>query len=474
VSVDALDVFLEGRLAGRLEWDRRAHQGSFAYDDAYRRSPSSTPLSTALPLAPPRHRGEAVTAYLWGLLPDNQVVLDRWGQRFQVSVADPMGLLASLGSDLPGAVATVEPGMVPATVDGREDLTEADLEVRLAALRADQASWLGADGRWSLGGAQAKLALAEVDGRWSEPHGAFATNRILKPAIAGLPSHDLNEHLCLDACRRLGLLVELSRVQTFGAERAIVVERYDRASSPDGSTQVRIHQEDCCQALGVRPSGTYQSDGGPGAVDVVRLLRSVVDPIDVPADVDRFVDALIVNWLLAAPDAHAKNYSLPPAGWGQRAPRAPLRHRQRAALRRHARTQGEAGHEDRCLLPGLGRRCQRLGPPGIRARPRPRRRDRPGPLARRAPARRARHGGGPVRDRRCLRHLPRRRGHRPHTRLPGGVGLTPALRFRAGRGSAVDAVVVATAERGGRVLTGDPDDLRALAAHADRVVIATL
>jgi hypothetical protein len=35
-------------------------------------------------------------------------------------------------------------------------------------------------------------------------------------------------------------------------------------------------------------------------------------------------------------------------------------------------------------------------------------------------------------------------------------------------------VVVATAERGGRVLTGDPDDLRALAAHADRVVIATL
>ena len=46
-----------------------------------------------------------------------------------------------------------------------------------------------------------------------------------------------------------------------------------------------------------------------------------------------------------------------------------------------------------------------------------------------------------------------------------------ALRARAGRGSAVDAVVVATAEPGGTVLSGDISDLRALAAYADDVVI---
>jgi predicted nucleic acid-binding protein len=45
------------------------------------------------------------------------------------------------------------------------------------------------------------------------------------------------------------------------------------------------------------------------------------------------------------------------------------------------------------------------------------------------------------------------------------------LRARARRGSAIDALVVAIAEPGGTVLTCDPDDLEALAAFSDGVVI---
>ncbi len=48
------------------------------------------------------------------------------------------------------------------------------------------------------------------------------------------------------------------------------------------------------------------------------------------------------------------------------------------------------------------------------------------------------------------------------------------LRFRAKRGSAVDALVIAFAEPAGRVLTGDPGDLRALATHADHVRVETI
>lgn len=48
------------------------------------------------------------------------------------------------------------------------------------------------------------------------------------------------------------------------------------------------------------------------------------------------------------------------------------------------------------------------------------------------------------------------------------------LRTLAGRGSAVDALVVAAAEPGGTVLTGDPADLRTLAANAADVVIETV
>ena len=45
------------------------------------------------------------------------------------------------------------------------------------------------------------------------------------------------------------------------------------------------------------------------------------------------------------------------------------------------------------------------------------------------------------------------------------------LRHLAQRGSAVDAVVVASAEPGGVVLTGDVEDLGALASHSDAVRI---
>lgn len=45
------------------------------------------------------------------------------------------------------------------------------------------------------------------------------------------------------------------------------------------------------------------------------------------------------------------------------------------------------------------------------------------------------------------------------------------LRTRARKGSAVDALVVASAETGDTVLTTDPDDLEALASYAHRVTV---
>ena len=46
-----------------------------------------------------------------------------------------------------------------------------------------------------------------------------------------------------------------------------------------------------------------------------------------------------------------------------------------------------------------------------------------------------------------------------------------SLRTQAGRGSAVDALVVALAEPGGTVFTTDAPDIRALAAHALHVSV---
>lgn len=56
------------------------------------------------------------------------------------------------------------------------------------------------------------------------------------------------------------------------------------------------------------------------------------------------------------------------------------------------------------------------------------------------------------------------------TEIPEQTARRAALlRSRAKQGSAVDALVIAIAEPGSVVLTGDPADLRALAANAEHV-----
>jgi serine/threonine-protein kinase HipA len=87
---------------------------------------------------------------------------------------------------------------------------------------------------------------------------------------------------------------------------AIVVERFDRIQ---GRTRiVRLHQEDLCQALGVHPRLKYESDGGPGAQLAVELLRNNSPRAN--EDIDTFVGALLMSYLIGATDAHAKNYAL--------------------------------------------------------------------------------------------------------------------------------------------------------------------
>jgi serine/threonine-protein kinase HipA len=116
------------------------------------------------------------------------------------------------------------------------------------------------------------------------------------------------------AARHLGMSVTSSAVTTFGDERAIVIERYDRVRTPDGLLQ-RAHQEDLCQALGVLPTQKYENEGGPSAEQVAGVLRSEARPeATAMGELDRFLDALAFNWMVGGSDAHAKNYSLLLAG----------------------------------------------------------------------------------------------------------------------------------------------------------------
>jgi serine/threonine-protein kinase HipA len=306
-----LVALLDGKKIGRVHNDARGRL-TFVYDDEWRKAPDAYPLSLSTPLAAREHGPSAVQAFLWGLLPDNELVLGRWATKFQVSARNAFALISHVGEDCAGAVQFVTSERLDAIRGGKEDkvewLGESDVAKRLQMLRGDHAAWrLPRDtGQFSLAGAQPKTALLLQNKRWGIPSGRIPTTHILKPPTGRFDGHSENEHFCLMLARNLGLPAAQSRVMRFEKEIAIVIERYDRQHR--GNEIARIHQEDVCQALGIMPTRKYRNEGGPSAADIIELLRT--SSTDRGADVNTFVDALGFNWLIAGTDAHAKNYSL--------------------------------------------------------------------------------------------------------------------------------------------------------------------
>jgi serine/threonine-protein kinase HipA len=321
--VSELVTLLRGSVIGRIH-DARDRL-TFVYEPEWREDDEAHPLSLSMPLAAREHGPEKVEPFLWGLLPDNEQVIERWARKFQVSPRNVFGLLANVGEDCAGAVQFVRPERLEALQAGAEDnvewLSDQDVAERLRLLREDHAAWrLARDtGQFSLAGAQPKTALLSENGKWGIPSGRIPTTHILKPPTGHFDGHAENEHFCLALARRLGLPTATSRVRQFGNETAIVVERYDRVRA--GNEIVRVHQEDACQALGVMPTKKYQNEGGPAAQDIVDLLRTHSSVRE--EDVQIFVDALAFNWLIGGTDAHAKNYSVLISG-GPRVRLAPL------------------------------------------------------------------------------------------------------------------------------------------------------
>lgn len=304
-------VLINGALAGRAFADKHGNP-RFTYEEAWRNSRSAVPLSLSLPLASADHLADTVAAVLWGYLPDNEHVLQRWATRFHVSPRNPLSLLAHVGEDCAGAAQLVRPERFEDVVDGGpghvEWLDEASIAERLRQVRQDagQTRRQSDVGQFSLPGAQPKIALHWDDGRWGIPQGRTPTTHILKPPTGAYEGYVENEHFCLNLARRLGLSVCQSSVLHFDDEIAICVTRYDRVNQQ--GRWWRVHQEDFCQALGVMPQRKYQNEGGPSPIQVADVLQQHSSQPKV--DRANFFLALVFNWLIGGSDAHAKNYSL--------------------------------------------------------------------------------------------------------------------------------------------------------------------
>jgi serine/threonine-protein kinase HipA len=299
-----LNVLLADNRAGVIT-RRPGGRHKFEYLEAWQQNPRAIPLSYSIPLQQDAHGTRVVTDFMWGLLPDNENTLRRWGTRYKVSPHSPFALLAAVGEDCPGAVQIVPPDVDLKKRQSVKWLKKGELQQRITALKNDAgAGRLESDtGQFSLAGSQEKTALYRVNERWGVPQGRTPTTHILKPETGRIAHVATNEHFCLQLARACGMPAAISEVQTIGGIPTIIVERFDRIRS--GSSVYRVHQEDMCQALANRTK--YQQEGGPGIHAIMSILQFSDNP---EVDRNRFMRAQALNYVIAGTDAHARNYAI--------------------------------------------------------------------------------------------------------------------------------------------------------------------
>jgi serine/threonine-protein kinase HipA len=308
-----LRVYLNNRLVGHF-LKEAGGAVSFRYDDSWLGWENAIPVSLSLPLREDAYRGTLVSAVFENLLPDSEALRRRAAEKVGAAGADAYSLLAAIGRDCVGALQFLadEADAYAGAIDG-DPIDDTAIEKLLRSLgQAPLGLSRDDDFRISIAGAQEKTALL-WDGRlWRKPVGTTPTTHILKPQIGELPNGiDLsnsveNEFYCLKLLKAFGLPINDAVIKTFGKTTALVIERFDRRWTRDGRL-LRVPQEDCCQALSVPPGRKYQSDGGPGLVQILDLLKGS----DTPEEDRRTVlKAQILFWLIGATDGHAKNFSV--------------------------------------------------------------------------------------------------------------------------------------------------------------------
>jgi len=316
-SRKALAIWMNGAYVG--QWDFSPRGGhSFRYDSGWLTNPLGRPLSLSLPTEHGTDplTGPRVEAFFDNLLPDSLAIRKRLAQRFGTGV-NAIQLLEQIGRDCVGAIQLLPLDMEPPNIRRIEAkaLTDEEVERTLDQTIEEPIPGLAsAPGlRISIAGAQEKTALLRHQNRWCLPLGPTPTTHILKLPLgevggvrADFSSSVENEWLCAQIARGFDMPVAACDVAVFGRHKVLVVERFDRRLI-ESAWWARLPQEDFCQALGVPGEQKYEEHGGPGMSAILDVLRGSEES---EADRERFLTAQMLFWLLAAPDGHAKNFSI--------------------------------------------------------------------------------------------------------------------------------------------------------------------
>jgi serine/threonine-protein kinase HipA len=315
--ITTLNVLMNGEWVGYLQ---KLPSGamSFQYAEPWLKTPGARPVSLSLPLKYSAYEGERVYNFFDNLLPDNERIRARIQARFQISSSQPFDLLAVIGADCVGAIQLCREETLPNRIDvtTAQPLSRSEIAQLLRGYREVPLGMTkeADDFRISIAGAQEKTALLWHQGQWCRPTGATPTSHIFKLPIGAIAHSNIdlsnsceNEWLCLEIAKAFGFTTANAQIQQFEDVKVLVVERFDRRWAKNGQWLMRLPQEDMCQALGVSPNLKYQSDGGLGMVEIMKLLLGARNA---EADRETFFRTQVLFWLLAAIDGHGKNFSI--------------------------------------------------------------------------------------------------------------------------------------------------------------------
>ena len=330
-----LELWANSDYVGR--WTVKASgESELQYDAAWRNSPRGRPISLSLPfnLHNEPLKGNRVLHYFDGLLPDSDAIRRRVAARFKTGSIKAFDLLAAVGRDCVGALQLLPEGFAPQGQGKVDGIVVDDEDIERHLLDVINPGQYGSmqdpddDFRISLAGAQEKDAFLWWDGKCMKPRGATPTTHIFKLPIgliggkkADFTTSVDNEWLCLRLLKEYGLPTANAEIMTFGTQRVLVVERFDRTLSHDGKQLFRLVQEDFCQATGTSPLIKYENEGGPGLRQIFTLLQQSQQA---EADMHTLMATQLLFWILRAPDGHAKNFSIQLLAGEQRFKMTPL------------------------------------------------------------------------------------------------------------------------------------------------------
>ena len=269
----SLDIFWNGRIVGRYDL---LDDGSelFSYDGSYLESADAVSISHSLPLRADPYGKRQLRPFFAGLLPEESQ-RQRIAAYLGLAESDDFSMLEAIGGECAGALEIIPHGKSPhgsaesLSPCGEDRLLEIVKSLPYRPMLAGETGL-----RLSLAGAQSKLPVVFRDGHFYLPENGTPSTHILKPELSewfkGIVA---NEHCCMTLARAIGIPAAETRIIDVGDIPCLLVTRYDRAVDSRSGVVRRIHQEDFCQALGRSPEQKYQSDGGPLAREIVRLIR---------------------------------------------------------------------------------------------------------------------------------------------------------------------------------------------------------